>query len=62
MGNYFDTVKSRILLAMPFSVGELPIKYLGIPLTGKRISNNDCRLLIEKVKNRIHDFNLVVCG
>lgn len=47
---------------MPFSVGELPIKYLGIPLTGKRISNNDCRLLIEKVKNRIHDFNLVVCG
>lgn len=41
---------------MPFSIGELPMKYLGIPLTGKRICNSDCRVLIEKVKNKIQDW------
>lgn len=41
---------------MPFSVGVLPMKYLGIPLTGKIICNYDCRVLIDKVKSRIQDW------
>ena len=49
-GNVSEEVKSRILLAMPFSIGVLPMKYLGIPLTGRRIRNIDWR-------NKI-----VVCG
>lgn len=55
-GNVSEEVKSRILLVMPFSIGVLPMKYLGIPLTGRRIRNIDCRILIEKVKNRIYDW------
>ena len=55
-GSVPDTVISKILLALPFSTGELPMKYLGIPLTGKRIRNTDCRVLIDKVKNRIYDW------
>lgn len=55
-GSVSDVVKDRILMAMPFSIGQLPMKYLGIPLTGKRISNADCRVLIDKVKSRIQNW------
>ncbi|GJX65786.1 RNA-directed DNA polymerase, eukaryota, reverse transcriptase zinc-binding domain protein [Tanacetum coccineum] len=55
-GNIHDTVKDEIQLAMPFRKGVLPVRYLGIPLTAKTLSIADCRVLIEKVKNRILDW------
>ncbi|GJX76493.1 RNA-directed DNA polymerase, eukaryota, reverse transcriptase zinc-binding domain protein [Tanacetum coccineum] len=55
-GNVPDTVKNEIQLAMPFREGVLPARYLGIPLTAKTLSIADCRVLIEKVKNRILDW------
>ncbi|GKC17997.1 hypothetical protein Tco_1014779 [Tanacetum coccineum] len=55
-GNVPDTVKDEIQFAMPFREGVLPARYLGIPLTAKTLSIADCRVLIEKVKNRILDW------
>nr|GEV26641.1 ribonuclease H-like domain-containing protein [Tanacetum cinerariifolium] len=34
---------------------ELPIKYLEVPLISSRLLNKDCKVLMEKAKNRIGD-------
>ncbi|GJU63652.1 putative RNA-directed DNA polymerase [Tanacetum coccineum] len=36
--------------------GRLPVKYLGVPLVSSRLMVRDCKELVEKVKNRIHDW------
>ncbi|GJY41305.1 MAK10-like protein [Tanacetum coccineum] len=43
--------KQAILEYVPFKVEQLPVKYLGGPLTSKRIGVNNCRSLIDKIKN-----------
>nr|GEU70751.1 hypothetical protein [Tanacetum cinerariifolium] len=45
-----------ILNIMPFAEGELPVKYLGVPLISSRLLNKDCKVLVEKAKNRIEDW------
>ncbi|GKE03736.1 hypothetical protein Tco_1395754, partial [Tanacetum coccineum] len=35
---------------------ELPVKYLGVPFISSRILNRDCKVLVEKAKNRIGDW------
>ncbi|GJS75277.1 hypothetical protein Tco_0725158 [Tanacetum coccineum] len=54
--NVLNHVKMAILNIMPFSEGELPIKYLGFPLISSRLLNRDCKVLFEKDKNRISDW------
>ncbi|GJU01943.1 RNA-directed DNA polymerase, eukaryota, reverse transcriptase zinc-binding domain protein [Tanacetum coccineum] len=54
-GSVNEVIKQRILQILPFKVGKLPVKYLGIPLA-KKIGINDCKQLVEKVKSRIHDW------
>ncbi|GJT77535.1 ribonuclease H-like domain-containing protein [Tanacetum coccineum] len=54
--NVLNHVKIAILNIMPFSEGELPIKYLGVPLISSRLLNKDCKVLVEKAKNRIGDW------
>ncbi|GKA92259.1 ribonuclease H-like domain-containing protein [Tanacetum coccineum] len=34
---------------------ELPVKYLGVPLISTRLLNRDCKILVERVLNRIGD-------
>ncbi|GKG07356.1 hypothetical protein Tco_0330325, partial [Tanacetum coccineum] len=34
-------------------LSELPVKYLGVPLISSRLLNKDCKVLVEKAKNRI---------
>ncbi|GJW51000.1 hypothetical protein Tco_0092351 [Tanacetum coccineum] len=41
---------------IPFVIGKLPVRYLGVPLITKKISATDCKPLIEKVKNRVLDW------
>ncbi|GJS42106.1 hypothetical protein Tco_0567149 [Tanacetum coccineum] len=36
--------------------GLLPVKYLGVPLISLRLLNKDCKILVEKAKNRIEDW------
>ncbi|GJR46700.1 hypothetical protein Tco_1314803, partial [Tanacetum coccineum] len=49
-------VKEDIRLAIPFREGELPVRYLGVPLTSKMLSIADYKVLVEKVKKRIFDW------
>ena len=38
---------------MPFEVGTLPVKYLGVPLVSTRLSLADCDVLVAKMEARI---------
>ncbi|GJU23762.1 hypothetical protein Tco_1157104 [Tanacetum coccineum] len=42
-----------ILDSLPFLVGKLRMKYLGVPLIAKKLNVNDCTPLIDKVKNKV---------
>lgn len=55
-GNVPDRVKSSILEIMPFSVGSLPIKYLGVPLISSRLCKQHCAPLIDKVKLKLQNW------
>ncbi|GKE20061.1 putative RNA-directed DNA polymerase, partial [Tanacetum coccineum] len=54
--NVLDHTKATILNIMPFSKGDLPVKYLGIPLISSGLLNRDCKVLVEKAKNKIGDW------
>ncbi|GJT77131.1 hypothetical protein Tco_1043856 [Tanacetum coccineum] len=48
---FFCNVLNHVKL--PFSEGELPVKYLGVPLISLRLLNKDCKVLIVQAKNRM---------
>ncbi|GJV91865.1 hypothetical protein Tco_1539678, partial [Tanacetum coccineum] len=54
--NVLNHVKAAILNFMPFAEGELPVNYLGVPLISSRLLNKDCKVLVEKARNRIEDW------
>ncbi|GJU66584.1 protein LAZ1, partial [Tanacetum coccineum] len=54
--NVVNHVKLSILNVMPFAKGELPVKYLGVPLIYSRLLNKDCKVLVEQSINRIRDW------
>ena len=39
--------------ATGFKVGILPVKYLGVPLITRQLSEHDCRPLIKKLTDRV---------
>ncbi|GKC61991.1 hypothetical protein Tco_1089589, partial [Tanacetum coccineum] len=47
-GNVPESIKGEIHLVMPFREEVLPVRYLGIPLTAKKLCIADCRVLVEK--------------
>ncbi|GJX61979.1 RNA-directed DNA polymerase, eukaryota, reverse transcriptase zinc-binding domain protein [Tanacetum coccineum] len=57
---FFGNVKMedqrKILNVMPFTVGKFPVKYLGVPLITKRLSREECKKLLDKVKNKVDDW------
>lgn len=55
-GNVGNHTKEAIKAIMPFREGQLPVKYLGVPLLSKRLYSRDCKHLIDKVKTRIGDW------
>ncbi|XP_059284803.1 uncharacterized protein LOC132038097 [Lycium ferocissimum] len=52
-GGIKDTEQQQILDILGFSQGTLPIKYLGIPLSSKRLNVGQCAQLLEKMLGRI---------
>ncbi|XP_058726148.1 uncharacterized protein LOC131597468 [Vicia villosa] len=56
-GGTCNPEKRRILTATSFKEGELPFKYLGVPLSSRRLSINQCQPLIDKVLNRIQHWS-----
>nr|GEX52239.1 hypothetical protein [Tanacetum cinerariifolium] len=54
--NVLNFTKLAILEILPFEEGRLPVKYLGVPLVSSRLIFRDCKEIIKKVQNRIHDW------
>ncbi|GJX70865.1 putative reverse transcriptase domain-containing protein [Tanacetum coccineum] len=48
-----DREKQELLEILPFKCGKLHVRYLGVPLLAKKLGVKDCKVLIEKVKNKI---------
>nr|GEW47485.1 hypothetical protein [Tanacetum cinerariifolium] len=47
-GNVKDEEHNKILYVLPFVVGKLPVKYLGVPLITNKLSSKECKKLINK--------------
>ncbi|XP_074300630.1 uncharacterized protein LOC141631922 [Silene latifolia] len=47
------TLRKDILSISGFIEGQLPFKYLGVPITAGRLKKNDCAVLIDKIVERI---------
>ena len=48
-----DSVYQEIVQSFPFEVGQLPIRYLGLPLVTKRFNSSDYLPLLEQIKKKI---------
>ncbi|GJU48767.1 hypothetical protein Tco_1218322 [Tanacetum coccineum] len=55
-GNVPNSVKADISLVMPFKEGVLPIKYLGVPMVSKMITDRDCMVMVEIIRKRVGDW------
>nr|GEU85081.1 hypothetical protein [Tanacetum cinerariifolium] len=57
---FFGNVKMedhrKILNVMPFTVVKFHVKYLGVPLITKRLSMEECKQILDKVKNKVDDW------
>ncbi|XP_022019374.1 uncharacterized protein LOC110944750 [Helianthus annuus] len=51
--NVSSHVKDAILEVLPFEEGLLPVKYLGVPLISSSLRIKDCRVLLERLDQRI---------
>ena len=56
MAGIDDSVKANILDMTGFSLGSLPMKYLGVPLISARLSHSDCQPLFGKIMARIQSW------
>nr|GEW26340.1 hypothetical protein [Tanacetum cinerariifolium] len=54
--NVPNHIKLAILNIMPISEGKLRVKYLRVPLISSRLLNNDCKIIVDRVKNKIGDW------
>lgn len=52
-GNVAQDVKDAVLYHSGFSVGTLPVTYLGLPLISKSLTTRDCLPLINRITKRI---------
>ncbi|GKB13443.1 RNA-directed DNA polymerase, eukaryota, reverse transcriptase zinc-binding domain protein [Tanacetum coccineum] len=55
---FFGSINERdkidLLQVMPFKCGKLPVRYLGVPLLAKKLGVKDCKVLCDKVEERIN--------
>nr|GEV10409.1 hypothetical protein [Tanacetum cinerariifolium] len=51
-GGVYEIDQRNILQNFPFSIGKLPMKYLGVPLVTKQLSFKDYKVIIERVRSR----------
>lgn len=54
--NVPSNVHYDIVQSLGFQVGELPIRYLGVPLLSKRHYIQDCKVLVDKVRKKVQDW------
>ncbi|WJX68825.1 hypothetical protein P8452_53158 [Trifolium repens] len=56
-GGVDDTTKRNIREATSFDDGSLPFRYLGVPLTSKKLSIHHYMPLIDRIVDRIHSWS-----
>lgn len=54
--NVKESVRNDILMFMPFETGSLPIKYLGVPLLSTNLLERNCKVLVERISNKVNDW------
>ncbi|GJR61917.1 RNA-directed DNA polymerase, eukaryota, reverse transcriptase zinc-binding domain protein [Tanacetum coccineum] len=61
-GSVNEDEQHILLSILPFVKGNIPMKYLGVPLISKRLGVKDCKSLIDKVnaKTVIKDINIIL--
>ncbi|XP_019106135.1 uncharacterized protein LOC109135475 [Beta vulgaris subsp. vulgaris] len=52
-GNVKEEIQMRILQVTGFQKGQFPFRYLGVPITSKRISKADCEVLVDTILKRL---------
>lgn len=52
-GNVKDEIKQRIVQVTGFTTRDFPFRYLGVPITSKKISISDCDVLVDNITKRI---------
>ncbi|GKC77153.1 RNA-directed DNA polymerase, eukaryota, reverse transcriptase zinc-binding domain protein, partial [Tanacetum coccineum] len=55
-GGLTSAEQQNILDIIPFFIGKLPVRYLGVPFIIKKLITSDCKPLISKVKAKINDW------
>ncbi|GJY63501.1 pentatricopeptide repeat-containing protein [Tanacetum coccineum] len=55
-GSMKEEEKIAISYVLPFAIGKLPVRYLGVPLIAKRLGVKDCGCLLDKIKNKIQNW------
>uniref|UniRef100_A0A2N9IBN2 Reverse transcriptase domain-containing protein n=1 Tax=Fagus sylvatica TaxID=28930 RepID=A0A2N9IBN2_FAGSY len=50
-------IKEQILSCLQFKEGNLPVRYLGMPLISGKLTYKDCQPLIDKIVGRIHTWS-----
>ncbi|KAL9308099.1 putative RNA-directed DNA polymerase [Arabidopsis thaliana] len=53
MAGVSPLVKAEIAALFPFDIGQLPVRYLGLPLVTKRLTAEDYAPLLEQIRKRI---------
>lgn len=49
-------LKQKLAKSIDFPLGSLPYKYLGVPLSSKRLSGHDCDQLVDRITSRIRSW------
>ncbi|XP_019248326.1 PREDICTED: uncharacterized protein LOC109227583 [Nicotiana attenuata] len=55
-GGVPEHVQQQILASLGFSLGELPFRYLGVPLSAKRLSVNQCQPLLDIILAKVQSW------
>ncbi|KAE8659117.1 hypothetical protein F3Y22_tig00116964pilonHSYRG00115 [Hibiscus syriacus] len=47
-------IMENLKLVTGFQTGTLPVRYLGIPLVTRKLTEKDCQVLIDNIKRKLH--------
>ncbi|KAJ9560832.1 hypothetical protein OSB04_005992 [Centaurea solstitialis] len=56
LGNVVGRNREEIMRILPFKLGVLLVRYLGVPLLSTKLFHKDCAGLIDKIKKRVSDW------
>lgn len=56
-GGCHDNLKAQVLSILGMPEGELPIKYLGLPLIPSRLSPRHCSPILEKMQTKLEGWS-----